>query len=141
MPPRGSEMSGTSLKMIRDFATVVIWECERIGADTSRFATTESNGDRHFRESGSPGEWRGNLYEALRSLYDLDKSSKEPWSLSAPGYELRETILATINAMKRSDDAAFRRILAYAVGRWKKSVPRTWARGREPTDELDLQEI
>jgi hypothetical protein len=100
-------MSTVAPSLIRNLEVAIATLFEQLGLDTSSFVVMGDDGEPGFREGGSPGEWRGNLNQALKVLYEFDSEhSKEPWSMSVKGYPLRETMLSVINAMKRSDDAS-----------------------------------
>jgi hypothetical protein len=89
---------------------------DKLGADTRGFIT-QADGEPRFIEYGMLSDWRSNLGVALEVLYHVDEASSQPWSLLAPGYELRETILAVVYAM-RYGEGALNRVFRQAIKRF-----------------------
>ena len=89
---------------------------DKLGADTHGFIT-KADGEPRFVERGMPSDWRSNLGVALELLYHMDEAYSEPWSLLAPGYQLRETILAVVYAM-RYGEGALNRVFRQAIKRF-----------------------
>lgn len=96
---------------------------QQVGADTSRLEDRSLTlGVNGFRHGGSPSEWRTNLRLIRESLDDLERrnpGAKEDGKTE----ELREITYAVVNAMRRSDDAAFKRILRWTVERFPVPDP------------------
>ncbi len=104
---------------MRRFEAAISDGFDKFGTDTRGFIT-KADGEPHFVEYGMPSDWRSNLGVALEVLYRLDEAYSEPWSLSAPGYELRETILAVVYAM-RYGEGALNRVFRQAIKRFATS--------------------
>lgn len=106
-----------SKTLVEQFEPALIHRMLRIHADVDPFADGDEFAGFRFRYGGMPSEWRSNLSMALDSLKNLEKRNGSNSDIE----ETREVIYSIWNAMRRSDDAAFKRILRYAVDQW--SVP------------------
>lgn len=104
-------MSKTLIELLEP---ALICRMMRMGADVAPFADGDEFSGFRFVYGGSPGEWRTNLRHALTSLSALERRCGESDDID----ETREVIYSIWNAMRRSDDAALKRILRYAVDRW-----------------------
>jgi hypothetical protein len=117
-------MGSVSRSLVRRFEIAIATCFLQLGLDTSKFVVIAEDGEPVFRQGGSPGEWRSNVDEALKVLYEFDqRNSEKPWNIVAKGAPLREAMLSVVNAMKRSDDAALGRIMRYAVAEWGPKEP------------------
>lgn len=102
-------------RLMKRFERSMVHAMERIGADTSEFAS-EANvfPVPCFRYGGMPGEWRSNLILIRESLDELERR-KSHMKDDATANQIREITHAVVNAMRRSDNAAFNRILRWTV--------------------------
>ncbi len=66
---------------------------------------------------GSPSEWRTNFVLIRKALFAAEQSDIVAAN-NMEVEEVREITYAVVNAMRRSDNAAFKRIMRYAVDRW-----------------------
>lgn len=103
-----------SKSLIEQFEPALIHRMMRMGADVSPFADGDEFAGFRFSHGGSPGEWRTNLRYALTSLTAAERRCSETDDIE----ETREIIYSIWNAMRRSDDAAFKRIVRYAIHKW-----------------------
>lgn len=125
-------MSKTLIEM---FEPALICRMMRIGADVAPFADGDEFSGFRFLYGGMPSEWRTNLSMALKSLTELEQRCGENEGIE----ETREVIYSIWNAMRRSDDAALKRVLRYAVNQWP--VPQPFPRPELVPEKSNLEAI
>lgn len=110
-------------RLIKRFERSIVHAMQRIGANTNEFASeTNVFPAPCFRYGGMPGEWRSNLFLIRESLDELERRNPRMKRDSA-AQEIREITYAVVNAMRRSDDAGFSRILRWTVNQYPVPDP------------------
>ena len=124
-----------SKTLIEQFEPALIHRMLRLGANVDRFADGDEFGGFRFLHGGTPSEWRTNLHLALESLRELEARTGGSDEIE----QVREIIYSILNAMRRSDNAALKRVLRYAVNRWP--APNLFEPPRASAAEDHLEQI